>query len=339
MAFFIFGTMGKTKVAINGLGRIGRNLLKLLLQEEQLEIVAVNDLASAETLAHLIKYDSIHGRFNGEIKSEENSLIINGKKINYYSERDPEHLPWKELSVDIVAECTGLFRTADTMNKHIIAGAKKVVLSAPAKGEVKSVVLGVNDHILDGSESILSNASCTTNCAAPMVKVLDELVGIEDAYITTIHSYTSDQRLHDAPHSDLRRARAAAMSIVPTTTGAAKAITKIFPHLDGKMGGCGIRVPVPDGSLTDISCIVNRDTSIEEVNEAFKKAAQTELKGYLEYTEDPVVSIDIVGNPHSCIFDAQLTSVLGRMVKIVGWYDNEMGYSNRLAELILRLAA
>jgi glyceraldehyde 3-phosphate dehydrogenase len=226
------------------------------------------------------------------------------------------------------------------MSKHIKAGAKRVILSAPAKDDaIKSIVLGVNDHILKGDEQLISNASCTTNCAAPMIKVLDELLGIEDAYITTVHSYTSDQRLHDAPHSDLRRARAAALSIVPTTTGAAKAITKIFPHLEGKMGGCGIRVPVPDGSLTDISCIVKRDSNIEEINAAFKRASENELKSYLEYTQDPIVSIDIVGNTHSCIFDAQLTSVLGRMVKIVGWYDNETGYSNRLMELILRMEA
>jgi len=330
--------MAKTRIAINGLGRIGRNLLKLLLTKEEIELIAVNDLAPASTMAHLIKYDSIHGRFTGTIESTDRSLNLNGNEISYFSERDPESLPWAKLNIDIVVECTGLFRDEASMSKHLEAGAKKVVLSAPAKGDIKSVVLGINDDLLSEDDVLVSNASCTTYCAAPMVKVLDELVGIEDAYITTIHSYTSDQRLHDAPHSDLRRARAAAMSIVPTTTGAAKAITKIFPHLDGKMGGCGIRVPVPDGSLTDISCIVQRDTNIEEVNKAFKDAAFGPLKGYLEYTEDPVVSIDIVGNPHSCIFDAQLTSVLGRMVKIVGWYDNEMGYSNRLVELVLRLA-
>lgn len=332
--------MERKRIAINGLGRIGRNLLKLLLQRNEIEIVALNDLAPVETIAHLIKYDSIHGRFNGDIRCEANELIIDSHRIKVSAEKDPEKLPWAALKIDLVVECTGLFRSTEAMSKHIKAGAKRVILSAPAKDDaIKSIVLGVNDHILKGDEQLISNASCTTNCAAPMIKVLDELLGIEDAYITTVHSYTSDQRLHDAPHSDLRRARAAALSIVPTTTGAAKAITKIFPHLEGKMGGCGIRVPVPDGSLTDISCIVKRDSNIEEINAAFKRASENELKSYLEYTQDPIVSIDIVGNTHSCIFDAQLTSVLGRMVKIVGWYDNETGYSNRLMELILRMEA
>ena len=337
---FYFWYMSKKRIAINGLGRIGRSVLKLLLQEDQLEIVAVNDLAPVETLAHLIKYDSIHGQYSGSISVENEAIKINGQSLKYFSENNPESLPWKDLEIDLVVECTGLFRTKDALELHLKAGAKKVVLSAPASGNgVKSVVLGINDHILSEDDTIVSNASCTTNCAAPMVKFIYELVGLEDAYITTINSYTSDQRLHDAPHKDLRRARAAALSIVPTTTGAAKAITKIFPHLDGKMGGCGIRVPVPNGSLTDISCIVNGETSIEEVNNAFKQAAENELKGYLQYTEDPLVSIDVVGNPHSCIYDSQLSSVLGRMVKIVGWYDNEMGYSNRLAELVIRLVA
>jgi glyceraldehyde 3-phosphate dehydrogenase len=323
------------RVAINGFGRIGRMTTRVLLERDKVEIVAINDLADTATLAHLFKYDSVHGGFEGSVDAKKDLVVINGHSIAFSKERNPENLPWKELKIDLVIEATGLFRTREKASKHLIAGAKKVIISAPAKdADIKTIVLGINDAILDGSENILSNASCTTNSLAPLVKVIDELCGIESGYITTIHSYTGDQKLHDAPHRDLRRGRAAAVSIVPTTTGAAKAITKIFPHLDGKLGGAGIRVPVPDGSLTDFTCVVKNPKSVEVINAAFKTAAEGELKGILAYTEDPIVSIDIIGNKHSSIFDAQLTSVIGNMVKVVGWYDNEIGYSNRLGDLV-----
>ncbi|MFI5164355.1 MAG: type I glyceraldehyde-3-phosphate dehydrogenase [Bacteroidia bacterium] len=330
--------MKKIKVAISGFGRIGRTVCRVMLQKNNIEIVALNDLADSKTLAHLFKYDSVHRIFQGEVKAGDNFISINGKKINVYSEKDAEKLPWKNMDVDVVIESTGHFLDKESAGKHLKAGAKKVIISAPAKDDVKSVVLGVNDHILSKDDKIISNASCTTNCAAPMIKVLDENWGVEDAYISTVHSYTGDQRLHDAPHKDLRRARAAALSIIPTSTGAAKAITKIFPHLEGKVGGCGIRVPVPDGSLTDISCILKKDTTVKQINEAFRKAAETSLKGILQYTEEPLVSVDIIGNPYSCVLDAEFTSVVGRMVKVIGWYDNEMGYSNRLAELVEKIS-
>jgi len=326
------------RVAINGFGRIGRSLTRALQQHSYIKLVAINDLAESNTLAHLLKYDSIHGQFDGEISADENSITINGKSIKVLGERDPKNLPWSELNIDIVIESTGLFLTKELASQHLIAGAKKVILSAPPKSEeIKTVVLGINDNNIDGTEEIISNASCTTNAAAPLIKVLHDLYHIESAYITTVHSYTSDQPLHDAPHKDLRRARAGAQSIIPTTTGAAKAITKIFPDLDGNIGGCGIRVPVPNGSLIDISVVLKEDTTVEAINKAFKEASETYLNGILEYTEDPIVSIDIIGNPHSCIFDAELTSITGHMVKLVGWYDNEMGYSNRLADLILKV--
>lgn len=332
--------MNKIKVAINGFGRIGRVSARIMLERENISIVAINDLTDTNTLAHLFKYDSVHRAFNREVKAGENELVINGQSIKVFGEKDPANLPWGDLDVDVVIESTGVFRTKESASKHLQAGAKKVVISAPAKGEeVKTVVLGINDEILSGDDTILSNASCTTNCAAPLVKIIDDNWGVESAYITTVHSYTGDQRLHDSPHNDLRRARAAAISIIPTTTGAAKAVTKIFPHLDGKMGGAGIRVPVPDGSLTDLTCIVSRETTNEEVIEAFRAAANGPLKGVLQFTDEPIVSIDIVGNPHSCIFDADLTSVIGKMVKVVGWYDNESGYSNRLADLVEKLYA
>jgi glyceraldehyde 3-phosphate dehydrogenase len=325
------------RVAINGFGRIGRMTLRVLLERPGVEVVAVNDLADTATLRHLFQYDSVHGKFAGKVEHKENALLIDGKEIRFFQERSPENLPWKDLNIDIALESTGKFRDSESAAKHLKAGAKKVIISAPAKDpEIKTLVLGVNEEIMDGSEEIISNASCTTNSLAPLVKILDRLCGIESGYITTVHSYTGDQRLHDAPHSDLRRARAAAVSIVPTTTGAAKAITKIFPHLEGHLGGAGIRVPVPDGSLTDFTCVVKNTKTAEEINAAFKEAAAGELKGILEYTEDPIVSVDIVGNSHSCIFDAQLTSVMGNMVKVVGWYDNEIGYSNRLADLMER---
>jgi glyceraldehyde 3-phosphate dehydrogenase len=290
-------------------------------------------------MSHLLKYDSIHGVLQHSISTENEMLLIDDLKFQFFHESDISKLPWKNLNIDFVIESTGKFKTKETTGLHILAGAKKVILSAPPEDEkIKTVVLGVNDHILDGSETIISNASCTTNNAAPMLKIIQELCGIEQAYITTVHSYTTDQSLHDQPHKDLRRARGASQSIIPTTTGAAKAITKIFPELDGKIGGCGIRVPVPDGSLTDITFNVQRKVTIEEINLAFKNASENELKNILAYTEDPIVSVDIIGNKNSCVFDAQLTSVIDKMVKIVGWYDNEIGYSSRIIDLILFLS-
>ncbi len=324
----------KTKIAINGFGRIGRNLFRLLLNHPTIEVVAINDIADNRTMAHLIKYDSIHGVLPCEVSFDESHIIVDEKKYVFFHEKEISNLNWKD--VDIVIESTGKYKSFEDINKHILAGAKKVILSAPSEvPEIKTIVLGVNENILDGTEKIVSNASCTTNNAAPMIKVIDELCGIEQAYITTVHSYTTDQSLHDQPHKDLRRARGASQSIVPTTTGAAKALTKIFPEMEGKIGGSGIRVPVPDGSLTDITCYVKNEVSIDEINLAFKNASQKELKGILAYTEDPIVSVDIIGNKNSCLFDAQLTSVLDKMVKVVGWYDNEIGYSSRLIDLIL----
>lgn len=323
----------KTKIAINGFGRIGRNLFRLLLNHPTIEVVAINDIADTRTMAHLLKYDSIHGILPYEVTFDEEHIFVDGKPYSFFRKKNISDLNWQ--SVDVVIESTGKFKTYEEAYQHISAGAKKVILSAPPEDDqIKTVVLGVNESILDGSEVIISNASCTTNNAAPMIKIIDELCGIEQAYITTVHSYTTDQSLHDQPHKDLRRARGAAQSIVPTTTGAAKALTKIFPKLDGKLGGSGIRVPVPDGSLTDITCYVSRAVSIEEINAAFLNASQTNLKGILAYTEDPIVSVDIIGNPNSCLFDAQLTSVIDKMVKVVGWYDNEIGYSSRIIDLI-----
>ncbi len=328
----------KTKIAINGFGRIGRNLFRLLLNHPTLEVVAINDIADNRTMAHLIKYDSIHGVLPFEVSFDDTSIIINGKSYLFFHEREIANLNWEPLNIDFVIECTGKYKSFEDINKHILAGAKKVILSAPSEvPEIKTVVLGVNETILDGTETIISNASCTTNNAAPMIKVINELCGIEQAYITTVHSYTTDQSLHDQPHKDLRRARGASQSIVPTTTGAAKALTKIFPEMEGKIGGSGIRVPVPDGSLTDITCYVKKEVTIEQINTAFKTASETNLKGILAYTEDPIVSVDILGNPNSCLFDAQLTSVIDKMVKVVGWYDNEIGYSSRIIDLILLL--
>lgn len=332
--------MKKVRVAINGFGRIGRVSFRVMLERSNIEVVAINDLTDSKTLAHLLKYDSIHGVMHADVKAEENAIVVNGKKVMIFAEKDPANLPWKELDIDVVIESTGFFLTKEMGGKHITAGAKKVIISAPPESsDIKTVVLGVNDNLLSKDDIIISNASCTTNCAAPMIKVLDEHWGLEDGFITTVHSYTGDQRLHDAPHKDLRRGRAAALSIIPTSTGAAKAITKIFPHLDGKLGGCGMRVPVPDGSLTDITCVLEKPVTVKEINEAFKKAAETNLKGYLQYMEDPIVSIDIVGNSHSCVFDPEFTSVVGNMVKVIGWYDNEYGYSNRLADLIGKICA
>ena len=322
-----------TRVAINGFGRIGRTVLKKLLLNKNLIVVGINDLTDPKTLAHLFKYDSIHGKFDGTVSSAEKAIIINNQTIPVYAEKDPAMLPWKELQVDVVIESTGRFTKAELAEAHIKAGARKVIISAPGSGNLKSVVLGVNENILDGNEKIISNASCTTNNAAPMIKILQDNWGVESAYITTVHAYTGDQNIHDAPHKDLRRARAAAQSIIPTTTGAAKAVTEIFPDLKGMIGGAGIRVPVIDGSITDITCILKKDATVEAINQKLLEASQGSMKGIIEYTTDPIVSVDIIGNTHSCIFDSMLTSVLGKMVKVVGWYDNEMGYSTRLAEL------
>lgn len=331
----------KIRVAINGFGRIGRMTTRVIAEHGDIELVAINDLADTATLAHLFKYDSVHRRFSGTVTSTENQLIINGNVVRVFKEKVPSVLPWKELGVDVVLECTGKFTDKAGAEQHIQAGAHRVILSAPAKGgeAIKTVVLGVNDSIITSEDVVLSNASCTTNNAAPMLKVLDENWGVESAFVTTIHSYTGDQLLHDAPHKDLRRARAAAVSIIPTTTGAAKALGDVLPHLKGKLGGAGVRVPAPDGSLTDITCILKHPMNVETINLAFKNASETHLKGILSYTEDPIVSIDVVGNPNSCLFDAQLTTVLGSMVKVVGWYDNEIGYSNRLVELAVRIGS
>ncbi|MEZ5014841.1 MAG: type I glyceraldehyde-3-phosphate dehydrogenase [Chitinophagales bacterium] len=331
--------MSTYRIAINGFGRIGRIFFRRILEKKNIEVVAINDLTDAATLAHLLKYDSIHGRFSGTVQADGSDLVVNGKTIPVYAKSNPGELPWKDLNIDLVVESTGFFLDRAKASLHLNAGAKKVVLSAPPKGsDIPAIVLGVNDEVLTPDTTIISNASCTTNCAAPMIKVIHEHFEIESAYITTVHAYTGDQRLHDAPHKDLRRARAAAENIVPTTTGAAKAITMTYPDLTGKIGGAGIRVPVSDGSLTDITCIVNKDSSVEEINAYFKEYAAGSLKGILSYTEEPIVSKDIVGDPHSCIFDAQLTHVIGKMVKIVGWYDNEFGYSSRLADLVERMA-
>jgi len=329
--------MSKVKVAINGFGRIGRVTLRALLKRNDVEVVAINDITDSATLAHLFKYDSVHGKFNGTVVADKESLTLNGHKIQITAQKDPAALPWKALGVDVVIESTGLFLDQESAQKHIAAGARKVALSAPAKAGIKTIVLGINDKDLQKTDVIVSNASCTTNCAAPMAKVIHENWGIEVGFMTTVHAYTSDQRLHDAPHKDLRRARAAALSMVPTSTGAAKAIAEVLPELKGKLTGDSVRVPVPDGSLTDFTFIVKKTATVADINAAFKKASEGPLKGILEYSEEPLVSIDIVGNTHSCIFDSGLTAVIGNLVKISGWYDNETGYSNRLADLVVRM--
>lgn len=326
----------KIRIGINGFGRIGRNLFRLLQDHPFLEVAAINDIADSKTLAHLLKYDSIHGVWHRDISSENNAIIIDGKKIPVSNQREISAINWPENKIDIVVECTGKFKSSDLLRCHLQSGIKKVILTVPPSDDsIKMIVMGVNHDILDGSEKLISNASCTTNNAAPMLQVVKELCGIKEAYITTVHSYTTDQSLHDQPHRDLRRARAAGQSIVPTTTGAAKALTSIFPDLSEVIGGCGIRVPVANGSLTDMTLLVEKATSIERINDAFKAASGHQLKGILEYTEDPIVSIDIVGNRHSCVFDSLMTSVIGgNFVKIIGWYDNEIGYSSRLIDLI-----
>jgi glyceraldehyde 3-phosphate dehydrogenase len=327
------------RVAINGFGRIGRIFLRNVLAKPGIQVVAINDLTDTHTLAHLFKYDSVHRVFKGTVTADDEYLYINNQKIKVLAERDPSQLPWKELDIDLVIESTGKFTSRAGAEQHLAAGAKQVIISAPATDKnVPTVVLGVNDGMVDLHSSILSNASCTTNNVAVMVKILDDNWGIIDGYITTVHSMTGDQSLHDAPHKDLRRARAASASIIPTTTGAAKAITNIFPHLKGRLGGAGIRVPVLNGSLTDFTCSLKKLPTVEEINLAFKEAAEGPMKDILEYTVDPIVSTDILDNPHSCIFDSLLTSVVGGLVKVVGWYDNEMGYSSRLVDLVEKIS-
>jgi glyceraldehyde 3-phosphate dehydrogenase len=329
--------MSKIRVAINGFGRIGRLTFRQLIAKSNIEVVAINDITDPHTLAHLLKYDSVHGKFNGTVTVEGNTLIVNGQKITVHAEKDPKALPWGASNISVVLESTGRFVDEIGAGQHITAGAKKVVISAPAKGNVPTVVLGVNDSTLTGNETILSNASCTTNCLAPMAKVLDDMFGIEKGFMTTIHAYTQDQRLQDAPHEDLRRARAAALSMIPTTTGAAKAVGLVLPHLKGKLDGTAIRVPTPTGSLTDLGVILKKAATKEEINAAMKAAAEGAMKGVLEYCTDPIVSADIVGNTHSCIFDADMTTANGNYVKVFGWYDNEAGYSARAADLIARI--
>ncbi|MGA2823340.1 MAG: type I glyceraldehyde-3-phosphate dehydrogenase [Bacteroidales bacterium] len=331
-----------TKVGINGFGRIGRLTFRALLNKKNIEVVAFNDITDTKTLAHLFKYDSVHGKFNGDVAVDGGSLVINGKKIRVYAEKDPANLPWKELGVDIVAECTGLFRTREKMSKHLTAGAKKVVLSVPSdnKEDVDlTVVMGVNDNMLTNEMKLISNASCTTNCLAPVAKVLNDKFGIKKGLMNTIHSYTNDQIILDAPHKDLRRARAAAVNIIPTKTGAAKAIGLVIPELDGKMDGFAVRVPTPDGSLVDLTCELERSVTKEEIHAAMKEAAEGPMKGILEYLDEPLVSCDIIGNTHSSIYDSLMTKVIGdNLVKIIAWYDNEAGYSARLADLIEKIA-
>lgn len=326
------------KIAINGFGRIGRLTFRNLLQKDGLEVVAINDLTATSVLAHLLKYDTAHGKFPGTVEATEDSLIVNGKSIRVYAQRDPEALPWGELGVDVVLESTGIFRDAEGMGKHIKAGAKRVALSAPASGPLKTVVLGVNDEELTAEDTLFSNASCTTNCLAPMAKVLNDNFGIVRGYMTTVHAYTADQNLQDGPHKDLRRARAAAQSIIPTSTGAAKAVGLVLPELKGKLDGYAMRVPTITGSATDLTVELAKEVTAEEINAAMKAAADGPLKGILEYTTDPIVSADIVGNGHSCIFDSDITSANGKLVKVLGWYDNEAGYSARMADMVERAA-
>lgn len=323
------------RVAINGFGRIGRRVFRLLQASKTIQVVAINDLSDNKTLSHLLKYDSVHGISNQSISYDSNHIIVENNKIALLNLNHPKNINWAPHDIDIVIESTGKFKTTDDLKHHLTNGAKHVILSVPpVEDTIKTIVLGVNHQSIKGTDQIISNASCTTNSAAPMIAIIDELCGIDQAYITTVHSYTTDQSLHDQPHRDLRRSRAAAQSIVPTTTGAAKALTKIFPSLTSQIGGCGIRVPVINGSLTDITFNVKKTVSIDDINTAFKEASKKHYKGIIEYTQDPIVSIDIVGNSHSCVFDSQMTSVIGNMVKIIGWYDNETGYSNRIIDLI-----
>ena len=326
-------------IGINGFGRIGRLVFRRVLQQGGFNVVGINDITDAKTLAYLLKYDSVHGIFDGDVKAEENAIVVNGKKYRVTAEKDPSKLPWKELGADIIIEGTGIFTSREKLQPHITAGAKKVLLTAPAKDEIDAtVVLGVNDSVLTGKEQFVSNASCTTNCLAPMVKVLNDSFGLEQGFMTTIHSYTNDQRLLDLPHKDLRRARAAAMSIIPTTTGAARTVGKVIPELKGKLDGFSLRVPTPDASITDFVAQLKRPATREQVNDAMKKSAAGPMKGILQYTEEELVSTDIIGNEHSCIFDSKLTMAMGNTVKIFGWYDNEWGYSCRVVDLLKKIA-
>jgi glyceraldehyde 3-phosphate dehydrogenase len=328
------------RLGINGFGRIGRLVFRSILERnsKDFDIVAVNDLTSPDMLAHLFKYDSIHGPFNGKVSVSGDNLVINGDRFKVFSERNPADIPWGKLDCDVVIESTGIFRTREKAALHLQAGAKKVVISAPASGEVDAtVVLGVNDNILTGKEEIISNASCTTNCLAPMVKVLDDAFGLKRGLMTTIHAYTSDQQLQDSPHKDMRRARAAALSMIPTSTGAASAVGLVLPHLNGKLDGFAVRVPVPDGSMTDLTAELKKKASVEDINAAMKAAAKGPLKGILEFCVDPIVSTDIIHNSHSCILDSKLTMSSGTLVKVVGWYDNEWGYASRTVDVVKRL--
>jgi glyceraldehyde 3-phosphate dehydrogenase len=328
------------KVGINGFGRIGRLVLRALIDRPGVEIMQINDITDPATLAHLLKYDSVHGRFPYPVSVEGNYLIVKSQRILITAEKDPALLGWDQVGAEVIVESTGLFTEGEKARKHLATGAKKVIISAPASGDIDAtIVLGVNDHVLTPAMQVVSNASCTTNCLAPMVKVLDEAFGIEQGFMNTVHAYTADQRLQDAPHKDLRRARAAALNIVPTTTGAAKAVGLVLPHLKGKLDGIALRVPTPDGSVTDFVAVLKKPATKEALNAAFRAAAGSSLKGILEYTEDPIVSTDIIGNPHSCVFDAQSTMVMGSMVRVLGWYDNEYGYSCRTADLVARLAS
>ena len=327
---------------INGFGRIGRNVLRAMSQQQVERIRAINDLTDTHTLAHLLKWDSVHGRFDGEVGYDNENIIVRGHKIKVLKERDPAALPWKNLGVDVVLESTGFFTSRDKAELHISkGGAKRVLISAPAKNPDATLCIGINDEVYDAAKhTIVSNASCTTNCLAPLAKVLNDSFGVEHGFMSTIHSYTNDQRILDLPHEDLRRARAAAVSIIPSSTGAAKAIGEVVPALKGKLNGGAFRTPTPDGSVTDFTAMLTKDATVESINAAFKAAAADKsYKGVLEYTEEPLVSRDIIGNPHSCIFDSKLTLVLGnRFVKVVGWYDNEWGYSNRCVEMLEMLA-
>lgn len=329
--------MSKKRVAINGLGRIGRFSFRLLQDRNDLEVVAVNDLMDVKTLAHLLKYDSVYGKFSGEVEVVNGDLVVSGRVVKVFSQMDPLNLPWRDFNVDIVIESTGVFRTKEKAFSHIEAGSKKVVISAPAAGEVKTIVLGVNDQNIEDSDILFSNASCTTNCLAPMIKVLDDHFGVERGFVTTIHSYTADQRLQDAPHSDLRRARAAAFNIIPTSTGAASAVGLVLPHLAGKLDGLAVRVPTPTGSLIDLTAVLKRDVTVKQVNDVMRLASERPMRGILRYCEEPLVSSDIVGDPHSCIFDSDLTKASKNIVKLFGWYDNEAGYSHRVVDLVSKI--
>ncbi len=326
------------RIAINGFGRIGRLAFRQMISNPAFQVVAINDLTDVNTLSHLLKYDSIHGLFPGEVSVSNDNLVVNGREIQITAKRNPTELPWGDSQVDLVVESTGVFADAEKASAHLTAGAGKVIISAPAKGDLKTVVLGVNDDILTDDDRIVSNASCTTNCLAPMAKVLNDTFGLQTGYITTIHAYTADQRLQDAPHKDLRRARAAALSMIPTSTGAAKAVGLVLPELAGKLDGMAVRVPTPTGSVTDLTATLKMEATSEQVNVALKSASEGAMKGILQYCEDPIVSVDIVGNTHSCIIDAALTKCTGNLVKVFGWYDNEAGYATRVVDLAERLA-